>query len=401
MPLTDRQIRSFKPAAQPAKHSDGGGLHVLVTPNGSKLWRLSYRFDGKQKTQALGAYPAISLADARQKRDAAKSLLASGLDPSQQAKLEKIRQQVARSNTFAAVAEAFFAKVEREGKSEQTLTKKRWLISLALPDLGRRPITEITAAEVLIPLRKVEARGNYETARRLRATIGQIFCYAIANQQAENDPTYGLRGALVTPKVTHRPALTERAAYGELLRAIWDYQGMSPTKCALQLMALLYPRPGELRQAEWSEFDLEGRTWSIPAARMKMRRDHRKPLPVAAVDILTEVHKLTGWGSYVFPAIHTKLRPMSENTLNAALRRMGFDKSEATSHGFRASASSLLNESGLWHPDAIEAELAHVGADEVRRAYHRSLYWDERVRMADWWAGQIDEMRIGNRMAWM
>lgn len=393
MTLTDTFIKALKPGATPQKLSDGAGLHLLLTVKGSKLWRLAYRFAGKQMTLALGSYPAVSLQDARRKRDDAKKLLANGLDPAHQTKLERINKQMARAETFGGIADEFLAKVEREGKANATMIKKRWLIDLARPDLGTRPISEITATEILASLRKVESKGNYETARRMRSTIGQVFRYAIATTRAENDPTFGLRGALTTPVVTHRAALTTKMAYGGLLRAIWSYDGMPETRSALKLMALLYPRPGELRQAEWNEFDLDGAVWSIPGARMKMRREHRKPLSSQAIVILRDLHKLTGNGTLVFPAITSRFRPMSENTLNGALRRLGFSHSEATSHGFRASASSLLNESGKWSADAIEAELAHVGADEVRKAYHRAIYWGERVKMAEWWSNEIVAMK--------
>jgi len=368
-----------------------------VSPAGGKLWRLSYRFGGQQKTLALGAYPAISLADARLRRADAKKMLANGVDPAPQAKIEKTNRLVANTNTFAAIADEFLAKVKREGNADATLTKKQWLIGMAKAGLGERPIAEITAAEILVPLRKVEGQGNYETARRLRAVIGQVFRYAIATARVQNDPTFGLKGALTAPVVTHRAALTSRKAFGGLLRAIWSYEGMPETRAALQLMALLYPRPGELRQAGWNEFDLDRGIWTIPASRMKMRREHRKPLSSPAISILRDLWKLTGRGRFAFPSIQSPLRPMSENTLNSALRRMGFSSAEASAHGFRATASTLLNESGKWNPDAIEAELAHVGADEVRRAYHRASYWDERVMMATLWANTIDQLRNGSR----
>jgi integrase len=392
MALTDTAIKSFRAGPKPRKHSDGGGLFLLVSENGSKLWRLSYRFDRKQKTIALGAYPAVSLSDARRKRDDVKITLARGIDPSHQIKMEKIARQVSSAATFRAVADEYLDKDIREGKAAVTLKKKKWLLGQIMPDLGSRPVSEITAAEILISLRRIEAKGNYETARRVRSTIGQIFRYAIATARAENDPTFGLKGALTSPVVTHRAAVTDWPAFGGLVRAVWGYEGMPQTRIGLQLMALLYPRPGELRRAEWFEFDLEKATWTIPAVRMKMRREHRKPLSIQAVTILKALHQLTGDGRLVFPATTSWSRSMSENTLNGALRRMGFGKDEATSHGFRASASSLLNESGEFSVDAIEAELAHVGSDEVRRAYHRALYWDERVQMAQWWADKIFEI---------
>lgn len=393
MALTDTALRALKPTDRPTKHSDAGGLHVLLTPQGSKLWRLSYRFDGKQKTMALGAYPAVSLADARRLRDDAKALLAKAIDPSQHTKLERINRQAINAVTFKTVADEYLAKIAKEGRADTTQNKKQWLLSLAMPDIGSRPVSKITAAEILVPLRKIEAKGNYETARRVRSTIGQIFRYAIATARTDNDPTFGLKGALTTPTVTHRAAITNMKSFGGLLRAIWAYEGMPETRMALQLMAILYPRPGELRQATWTEIDFEKAIWTIPASRMKMRREHRKPLPAQAISILEDLHKFTGDGNYLFPAVTSRARTMSENTMNSALRRMGFTQEEATSHGFRASASSLLNESGRWSPDAIEAELAHVGADEVRKAYHRALYWEERVKMAAWWASQIEQMK--------
>ncbi len=396
MPLNDRQISNLKPSQKAFKLSDGGGLYIHVTPQGTKLWRMAYRTNGKQKLLSFGTYPSIGLANAREKRDAAKKLLATDIDPAIQIKLEKIARETEGQNTFAVISKEFLEKNLREGKADATLTKKRWLVSLALPYLGRRPITEIAAAEILIPLKKIESLGNFETAKRLRAVISQVFRYAISTAKAANDPTYGLKGALVAPKVTHRAAITNWEAFAGLLRAIWQYEGTIETRSALKLMALLFPRPSELRQAEWSEFDLDGSTWLIPAERTKMRRIQKKPLPALAVNILLELQRHTGNRRLLFPSTQNAERPLSENTMNAALRRMGYSSMEATSHGFRASASTLLNESGLWNADAIEAELGHAVKGEVRRAYHRALYWDERVKMGDWWAIQIEKMINSN-----
>lgn len=393
MPLNDKQINSLRSANKVLKVSDGGGLFIQVSPLGSKLWRMAYRFNNLQKLLSFGAYPAVSLASARQKRDAAKKLLASEIDPAFHSKQEKLARLSAGKNTFESVAKEFLKKNEREGKAGATLNKKRWLLSLALPDLGKRPIGEITASEILVPLKKVEALGNFETAKRLRAVIGQVFRFAISSALAEFDPTYGLKGALTSPKVTHRAAITNRHAFAGLLRAIWHYEGTLETRAALKLMALLYPRPGELRQAEWTEFDLDKAVWTIPAARTKMRRAHKKHLPQLAIGILRDLQRHTGNRRLAFPSTQYAERPLSENTLNAALRRLGFSNTEATSHGFRASASTLLNETGLWNADAIEAELGHAGADEVRRAYHRALYWDERLKMSEWWALEIVQMQ--------
>lgn len=392
MPLNDRQINNLKTSEKAQKLSDGGGLYIHLTPQGAKLWRMAYRFNGSQKLLSFGAYPTVGLSEARHKRETAKKLLASDIDPAFQSKQDKIARQAVGQNTFAIVSESFLNKNEREGKADATLIKKRWLISLALPDLGRRPISEITAAEILVPLKKIEVMGNYETAKRLRAVIGQVFRYAISTAIATNDPTYGLKGALVSPRVTHRAAVTNWDGFTGLLRAIWQYEGTIETRAALRLIALLYPRPSELRQAEWSEFDLANAVWTIPEIRTKMRRVHKKPLPPLAVIILRDLQNHTGNRRLVFPCTQYAERPLSENTMNAALRRLGYSNTEMTSHGFRASASTLLNESGLWNADAIEAELGHAGADEVRRAYHRALYWEERIKMTDWWASKIDAM---------
>ncbi|QYI99807.1 integrase arm-type DNA-binding domain-containing protein [Thalassovita mediterranea] len=390
MPLTDIQLRQLKPREKDYKSADGGGLYVHVSKTGSRLWRLRYRFDGKEKLLAFGAYPAISLARARELRAEAKALLAEGIDPGAHAKAQKAAQEAVTEHTFSKIAAELLEKLRKEGKADVTLSKKQWLLDMANAAFGNRPITAITAADILKPLEKVQDKGNYETARRLRSTIGQVFRYAIATAKAENDPTFGLRGALITPRVSHMAAITDWDGFAALLKAIWIYDGGSPsTRAALKLMALLYTRPGEMRLALWEEFDLERAIWTIPADRTKMRREHVKPLPPLAVEILQGLQVETGSNYRAFPSSIARDKPISENTLNQALRRMGFDKHEHTSHGFRASASSLLNESGLWNADAIEAELGHVGADEVRRAYHRSLYWDERVKMANWWARQI------------
>ena len=389
MPLTDTALKNLKTTGKQAKHSDGAGLHIMLTAKGSKVWKMAYRFNGKQKTLSFGAYPTVSLAQARKRREQAKEKIALGIDPSEELRQEKSRKRLNAENTFGAISEEYLEKSRKEGIASVTLNKKRWILSLCESHLADRPIDEITATDLLVPLKNVEAKGHYETARRLRATMGRVFRYAIATARAENDPTFGLKGALITPTVSHRAAFTERDDFAGLLKSIWIYEGMPETIAGLKLMAYLYPRPGELRQAEWSEFDLEAKTWSIPAERMKMRRAHKKPLSDAAVEVLKELRTLTGHRDLVFPSYQSPRRPMSENTLNHALRRMGYDKTQVTAHGFRASASSLLNESGKWNPDAIEAELAHVGADEVRKAYHRAAYWEERVKMADWWANEI------------
>jgi integrase len=280
-----------------------------------------------------------------------------------------------------------------------TLAKKRWLLDFAYPAIGERPIAQITALEVLAVLRKVEARGRYETARRLRSTCGMVFRYAIATGRAERDPSVDLRGALTTPKVIHRAAIVDPAGIGALLRAIEDYDGLPLTKAALKLAPLVFVRPGELRKAEWAEFDLEHAEWRIPATKMKMRRLHRVPLSKQALAIVRDLQALSRGGRWLFPSVPSISRPMSENTLNAALRRLGYSKAQMTAHGFKGMASTRLNEMGCWNPDAIERQLAHQESDDVRRAYmHAAEYWPERVRMMQAWADYLDELRDAGKV---
>ncbi|MAP94622.1 MAG: integrase [Ponticaulis sp.] len=396
MPLNDIQIRKLRPTDKTQKKSDGEGLFIEVKPSGSKLWRMAYRFEGRQKLLSFGSYPVVSLATARQKRLEAKALLAQGIDPSAQKQEAKAEHKAQTENTFANIARELIDKKRREGKRETTLKKQRWYLSLAEPDIGERAVAEIKSAEVLTVLRKVESKGNYESARKLRGFIGEVFRYAIATTRAEYDPTYALQGALTAVSVKHMAAVTNWDDFGKLLKAIWAYDGGAPsTRAALKLMALLYPRPGELRLARWSEFDLNNAVWEIPEERSKMRRPHKKPLSDMAVKILKELHYWSGDSELAFKSDISRGKAISENTLNQALRRMGYSQDEMTSHGFRATASTLLNESGKWNADAIEAELAHVGADQIRRAYHRANYWDERVTMADWWAEEIGKCTRG------
>jgi integrase len=341
MPLADLKVRAAKPSPKPYKLSDAGSLHLLITPNGSKLWRLSYRFGNKQRLLALGKYPDTSLSEARDKRDASKKLLADGVDPSEQRRIDKVTAKVSRANTFASVADELVSKKITEGKAASTVGKARWLLDKASADFGQRAIAEVSASEILETLRRVEASGTIDTAHRLRAVIGEVFRFAIATNCATTDPTTALRGALVAPKVTHRPAITDPVAFGALLRAIDSYDGQPETRAALQLLALLFPRPGELRQSIWEEFDLAAGIWVIPAIRTKMRREHRVPLPTQAVAILKDLKAVTGHGKagLLFPGVRVLSRPVSDGTLNAALRRMGYSADEMTSHGFRASAS--------------------------------------------------------------
>jgi integrase len=395
MPLTDTAIRNIKPKDRPFKLADGNGLYLFVTPTGSRLWRLKYRFGGHERVLSIGAYPAVTIKMARDVREKAKSMLATGIDPSQAKQASKLKEKEATLHSFQAIAMEYIAKLTRELRAKGTMVRLERLLGLAFDAIGHRPIREISAADVLEVLRKVEARGRHETAKRLRSTIGAVFRYAIATARCDNDPTFALKGALTRPTAKSRPAITEKKALGAVLRAIDGFDGQSTTCVALKLLVLLAPRPGELRHAHWSEFDLDAATWTIPASRMKMRREHRVPLPRQTISLLRELHSLTGNGELVFPSIRSNSRPMSENTLNAALRRMGYAKDEVVAHGFRATFSTFANESGKWNPDAIEAALAHVENNSVRRAYNRAQFWDERVEMAQWWADLLDELRAG------
>jgi integrase len=320
--LTDTRVRSAKSVERPVKLSDGGGLHLLIQPHGSKLWRLAYRFAGKQKTLALGVYPTIGLQEARLRRQDAKRLLANGVDPSAQRRLDK--QAAATGNTFKDVAEEVLQKLAKEGRAPSTLEKLRWLLDFAYPSIGERRVAEVTAPDLLSLLRKVEARGRYETARRLRSTCGMVFRYAIATGRAERDPSADLRGALTAPKVNHRAAIVDGTAIGSLLRAIDGFDGQPTTKAALRLAPLVFVRPGELRHAEWAEIDFAGAEWRIPAEKMKMRRPHRVPLSRQAIEIICELKTISGGGRWLFPSVRSVTRPISENTCNAALRRLGY-----------------------------------------------------------------------------
>lgn len=395
MRLTDTLIRNAKPEARERKLSDGGGLFLLVHPNGAKYWRLAYRFQGKQKKLSIGVYPRVGLAKARKARDAAKDLLAAGVDPSEKKKLDRLHAKTTAENTFEAIGEEWLAKEEREKKAPMTLAKGQWLLrDIAFPVLGRRPIAEITAPEVLAALRPVEKRGRLETARRLRSTISRVFRYAIATGRADRDPAADLQGALTAPTVKHRAALLDPEAIGGLLRAIDAYEGWGTVTAALRLAPLVFVRPGELRHAEWSEINLDKAEWRIPAAKMKMRDEHIVPLSRQAVAILREWHGVTGRGRYVFPSGRSTHRPMSEVAVLAALRRMGYGRDEMTGHGFRSMASTILNEMGF-NPDWIERQLAHGERNKVRAAYNRAQYLPERRRMMQAWADYLDKLRAG------
>ena len=398
MALTALAIKSAKSCAKPYKLADIDGLYLLVTPSGGRCWRMNYRHLGKQKTLAFGTWPDTSLADARERRDAARKVLARGDDPAEQIKLERIAATVAASNSFKTVADEWLTKTEKEGRSAVTMKKLRWLLDFINASIGKRPIASISAQELLIMLRKMEGKGKYETAKRLRSTCSQVFRYAIATARAERDVAADLRGALIAPKPVHRAAITSPKEAGGLLRAIEAFEGHPNTKAALRLLPHVFVRPGELRHAEWSDFDFDKALWTIPPYKTKMRRAHTIPLSRQALAILETIEHDADYSRFLFPSLRSVDRPMSENTINAALRRMGFAQDEMTGHGFRAMAATLLNEMGLWHPDAIERQLAHCDNNAVRRAYTRGEYWDERVKMMQHWSDHLDFLRDGAKV---
>jgi integrase len=395
MPLSVVAIKAAKGREKKYKLADDGGLHLLVTPAGGRYWRMNYRHLGKQKTLSFGVWPETGLADAREQRDAARKLLAKGNDPADHIKLERVAASIAASNTFKAVADEWLEKAEHEGRAVTTLKKLRWLLNFINQSIGARPIASISAHEVLLMLRKMEKAGRYETVKALRSTCSQIFRYAIATARAERDVASDLRGALIAPKVVHRAAITTPREAGGLLRAIDGFEGFPNTKAAILLLAHVFVRPGELRFAEWQEFDLKKGIWTIPADKMKMRRPHSVPLSGQGLKIISTIGHDASYSKYLFPSLRSVAKPMSENTINAALRRLGFAQDEMTAHGFRAMAATLLNEMGIWNPDAIERQLAHCDNNSVRRAYARGEYWDERVRMMQHWSDYLDLLRDG------
>ena len=395
VPLTDTACRAAKPSAKPFKLADERGLYLLVPPTGSKLWRFNFRFAGKQKTLALGVYPDTSLAAARKRLAQARELLAEGIDPSAAKKAAAAAKRSAGANTFEAIAREWLAK---QRLADATRAKTLQVFETHLfPWVGRRPIDGIKAPELLAALRRIESLGKLETAQRAKQSAGRVFRYAIATGRAVDDPTFALQGALMTPKTQHRASITDQKLIGPLLNAIEGYQGSFITACALKLAPLVFARPGELRHAEWAEFDLDAAEWRIPAHKMKMRAVHIVPLSEQAVAVLRELQPLTGYRRYVFPGERSPLRPMSENTVNAALRRLGYGKDEMSGHGFRSMASTCLHELG-WSHDAIERQLAHARRDKVSAAYNYAEHLPERRKMMQAWADYLDRLREGSNV---
>lgn len=395
MALTDTAIRNAKPRDKEYKLADSGGLYLLVTPAGGRLWRLKYRTNGVERKLALGKYPDCTLADARRARDAARAKVSAGDDPAAIKRRERAARKLAAGTTFGAVALEYIDKAEREGRSTATIAKLRWARNWLLPAIGQRPIDQIEPHEILTVLNRQAGKGNLETARRTRAFASRVFRFAVATARAKADPAALLLGAVAAPQAKHLAAIVDAKRVGELLRAIDGYTGTPLTRLALALSPHVFVRPGELRKAKWSEVDFDAAVWRIPAERMKKRREHVVPLSLQSLSIFKQLRALSGDGHLVFPALGKPDRPMSENTVNIALRRMGFAADEMTAHGFRALASTLLNESGKWSPDAVERALAHKDGDQIRAIYHRGAHWKERVAMAQWWSDHLETLREG------
>lgn len=397
MALTATAIQKAKPTDKPRKLTDGGGLYLLLNPNGSRWWRWDYRFEGRRKTLSMGTFPDTGLAEAREKRTEARKLLAAAIDPGIQRKAHKTARAEAAANSFEVVANTWL-EGQRKKLSPVTFEKaERNFRVLVYPWLGKRPISEIEPPDVLTCLKRIEQGGRHETAHRMKQRIAQVYRYAIAHGLAKYNPAADVGDALQPIVSKSRAAITDPAEVGGLLRAIEAFHGQFATACALKLAPMLFVRPGELRKAEWGEFDLDSAEWRIPAEKMKMREEHVVPLSEQSVAILRELHPLTGHGRYLFPGSRDPKRPMSENTVNAALRRLGYDGDTMCGHGFRAMASTRLNEMG-WAPDVIERQLAHAERNKVRAAYNRASYLAERRKMMQSWADYLDNLRVGGQV---
>ncbi len=395
MPLTDTAIRNAKPKDKQYKLSDERGLYLLVLKSG-KYFRFDYRFFGKRKTMALGVYPDTSLSDAREKRDKARKLLAKDVDPSQHKQKKKAAMKEKTKNNFEAIAWEWIKKQKTKWSEGHTYRVTRKLELNVFPWLGKQPIKEITSEELLTVLEKMEKRGVPYSAGRTKAIIGQVFRYAIATGRAKFDPSAALKGSLTPTTTKNRAAITDPKKIGGLLRAIDGYDGQIMTMCALRLAPLTFVRPRELRHAEWLEIDLDNAEWKIPAHKMKMNLPHIVPLSRQAVDILMEIKPVTGDGRYVFPSLRSTARPMSNNTVNAALRRMGYSKEEMTGHGFRAMASTILHEQG-WPSDVIERQLTHSEGNSVKAAYNHAQHLPERRKMMQAWADYLEKLKGGQQ----
>jgi integrase len=398
MSLSDTKARNAKPVEKQFKLYDTDGMYLLVTPNGGKCWRLKYRFQGKEKLLALGTYPEVSLLEARQRRDEARKQLSNRIDPGAIKKAQKAARGEQVANSFDVVAREWHSKFSGTWSAGHAGTIKERLEKEVFPYIGARPIADITTPEMLAVLSRMESRGALGMAHRVRNYCSQIFRFAVATCKAERDIASELKGALAPVKFGHMAAPTDPKDVAPLLRAIDEYKGYFVVKCALRLAPLLFVRPGELRQAEWAEIDFETEQWNIPGEKMKMKAPHVVPLSRQAMHILRELQPLTGHGKFVFPCARSFYRPMSNNGINSALRRMGFDKTEITGHGFRAMARTILDEVLQVRSDIIEHQLAHAVRDPNGRAYNRTSHLAERREMMQTWADYLDGLKSGVEM---
>lgn len=392
MKLTDNKIKSLKPRDKQYKISDGKNLFLLVTPNGAKYWRYKYIFNGREKVLAIGVYPNISLSKAREERNLAKQQLANGNDPSFIKQTHYKNKKQAIQNSFENIAREWHNKFLSKWTDKHAITIISRLEKNIFPWIGNKPISEITSMEVLKLLHKIELRGAKETAHRVLQICGQIFRYAVITAKIESDPSAALKGALAPVKKKHYASITNPVEISKLLLSIDNYKGYLVTKCALKLAPLVFVRPGELRKAEWAEFNFDTAEWRIPPEKMKMKTLHIVPLATQAIHILRELHSVTGSGKYLFPGLINTYRPMSDNTINYALRRMGYTSEEMTAHGFRSTACTILNEQG-WNKDAIERQLAHSERNNIRAAYNYAEYLPERRKMMQEWADYLDKLK--------
>ncbi|WP_299066997.1 integrase arm-type DNA-binding domain-containing protein [Accumulibacter sp.] len=392
--LTALQVAKAAPAEKSYKLADGSGMYLLVDPKGGKYWRLDYRFSGMRKTLALGAFPDVSLQASRKARDQARARLRSGEDPSEIRRVAKLTAAHRAQNSFEAVAREWHKEFSSTWTEHTRWKNLRILEVNAFPWLGSRVVGELTAPELLAILRRVKDRGLLDTAHRLRQTVGQVLRYAIVTGRCDRDISQDLRGALPSKRQTHFAAITDPEKFGALLRDVWAYQGAFATCCALKLSALFALRPGELRALEWSEVDTAEKLIRIPFGRMKARRLHLVPIADQALVVLADLRPLTGAGRFCFPSAQSHDRPMSENTVNAALRRLGYaTERDHSAHGFRSSFATLAHGSGLFRSEVVEVQLAHKHGDEVRLAYDRGDFLEERRRLMTWWADECDRMR--------
>ncbi|RCS29828.1 DUF4102 domain-containing protein [Rhodanobacter denitrificans] len=394
--LTDVKIRALKPRANIYRVADANGLCLEVRPSGSKLWRYRYRYAGKASMLPLGEYPTISLAEARAGRDKARALVKGGGNPADAVRVARAAKLESASNTFAAIATELLAKRTKEGMGAGSVARDMRMIEKDLVGISHLPVTEITAPVLLAALRKLEQRGVLETAHRARGFAGRVFRYAIATGRAERDPSADLRGALVQPQTKHFASITDPARIGELLRATEAYKGSPVTIAALKLAPLVFVRPGELRKARWVDLNLDAAEWRYIAS--KTNTPHLVPLAKQAVVVLRDLQSLTGRSEFVFPGIRSLRRPMSENTVNSALRYMGFDSETMCGHGFRAMARTVLDEVLQFRPDYIEHQLAHAVRDPNGRAYNRTAHLPERRKMMQAWADYLDSLRVGAKV---